>query len=280
MLMLSRIFAALFAALAFVSLASAGPIYARHRLTPGQYQALFTQLTGDGWKLNYVSGYLVGNAQRYACIFEKVSHNPQIASHGLTSIGYQRQFDIATKTRGYTPVLVNGYTGPDGRDRYAAIWEKLPGPQNWVARHGMTSSGYQQEFDKWVGQGYRLKHVSGYRVNNQARYAAIWDKPTTPPTSWSARHGLTSAQYQQYFNQQAAAGYTLRVVSGYNVGGVDYYAAIFDKQPPHAWVARHRMTSSVYQSEFNKYASQGFKLKLVSGYEINQIDYYAALWYK
>src|SRR5262245_66587487 len=32
----------------------------------------------------------------------------------------------------------------------------------WVARHGLTSAQYQAEFDKLIGQGYRLVEVSGY----------------------------------------------------------------------------------------------------------------------
>jgi hypothetical protein len=55
---------------------------------------------------------------------------------------------------------VNGYSVA-GLDRYAAIWEKAPGPA-FVARHGLSADGYQQEFNTWLGQGYRLKLVSGY----------------------------------------------------------------------------------------------------------------------
>jgi len=40
------------------------------------------------------------------------------------------------------------------------IWDKSSGPA-WIARHGLTSAGYPQEFDKLVGQGYLLKLVSG-----------------------------------------------------------------------------------------------------------------------
>jgi hypothetical protein len=49
----------------------------------------------------------------------------------------------------------------DDGSRYAAIWEKTSGP-DFVARHGMTSDAYQQEFDKWVKQGFRLTLVNGY----------------------------------------------------------------------------------------------------------------------
>src|SRR5512142_1631059 len=60
----------------------------------------------------------------------------------------------------------------------------------WVARHGLSATDYQSEFNKWVGQGYRLTYVSGYSVNNQATYAAIWQQAPSAP--WVARHGLTA----------------------------------------------------------------------------------------
>ncbi|AFY91960.1 hypothetical protein [Chamaesiphon minutus] len=148
-------------------------------------------------------------------------------------------------------------------DRYAAIWNKSSSTA-WVARHGLTSAQYQAEFDKYVAQGYRLVQVSGYGVNGQDRYAAIWDK--SPSTAWVARHGLTSAQYQAEFDKYVAQGYRLVQVSGYGVNGQDRYAAIWDKSPSTAWVARHGLTSAQYQAEFDKYVAQGYHLINVSGY--------------
>ena len=76
--------------------------------------------------------------------------------------------------------------GADDGSRYAAIWEKTSGAA-FIARHGMTSQVYQQEFNNWTGQGYCLTLVSGYSVGNQARYAAIWEQKSCP--AYVARHG-------------------------------------------------------------------------------------------
>lgn len=100
----------------------------------------------------------------------------------------------------------------NGQDRYAAIWVKSGGPA-WQARHGLTSAQYQATFDKLVGEGYRLVDVSGYDVNGQNRYAAIWEK--SGGSAWQARHGLTSAQYQATFDKLVGEGYRLVDVSGY-----------------------------------------------------------------
>lgn len=250
------------------------PWEARHRLTSVQYQNTFDSLVAQGYRLKYVSGYTVNNDPRYAALWEKRPSPAWVARHGLTSAQYQDAFNTYV-SQGYRPVLVNGYT-VNGQDRYVAIWDKSPSGA-WVARHGMTSAGYQSTFDTLVGQGYRLKHVSGYAVGNEDRYAAIWER-TTDTSAWVARHGMTSSGYQQEFNRLVGLGYRLTRVSGYGVGGVDFYAAIWEKKDGPAWFARHGLTSAGYQSEVTRLLSLGYEPKVISGYTIGGSDRYAALW--
>ncbi|MDZ8050531.1 MAG: hypothetical protein RMX68_011170 [Aulosira sp. ZfuVER01] len=218
----------------------------------------------------------IANTQdRYAAIWVKSGGSAWQARHGMTSDQYQATFDQLVG-QGYRLVDVNGY-GVNGQDRYAAIWVKSGGPA-WVARHGLTSSQYQSTFDQLVGQGYRLVNVSGYSVNGQDRYAAIWDKSNGP--AWVARHGLTSSQYQSTFDQLVGQGYRLVDVSGYSVNGQARYAAIWEKSGGSAWVARHGLTSSQYQTTFDQLVGQGYRLVHVSGYSVNGQDRYAAIWDK
>lgn len=254
--------------------AQENPWEARHRLTSDQYQKTFDSLVAKGYRLNYVSGYTIGNEPRYAAIWEKKSSPAWVARHGMTSSQYQDAFNVYVST-GYRLVLVNGYT-VDGQDRYVAIWDKSASGQ-WIARHGMTSADYQAQFNSFVQQGYRLRHVSGYAVGGQDRYAAIWEK-TNDSTSWAARHGMTSSAYQAEFDLLVGQGYRLTAVGGYGLGNTDYYAAIWEQKGGPAWVARHGMTSEVYQAEFDTYLGKGYILKVVSGYTVAGSDRYAALW--
>ncbi len=246
---------------------------ARHGMTSAQYQSEFNNLTSQGYRLTYVSGYAANNQERFAAIWEQKAGPAWVAHHGMTSAQYQSLFNQYTGL-GYRLTLVNGYTVND-QDRYVAIWEQKPGPA-WVAYHGMTSAQYQNTFDTYVRLGYRLSHVSGYAVNDQARYAAIWEKESGP--EWVARHGMTSAQYQSEFNTYTAQGFRLTHVSGYDVAGIDYYAAIWEKTSGPAWVARHRMTSADYQAEFTDRFIQGYRLKEVNGYAFGLSARYAAIW--
>jgi len=57
----------------------------------------------------------------------------------------------------------------------------------WQARHGLTSAQYQATFDELLSQGYRLVQVSGYSVNGEDRYAAIWEqRGELPPITGNA----------------------------------------------------------------------------------------------
>lgn len=258
----------------------ASPWQARHLLTSSAFQSTFDSLVHDGYKLTYVSGYTLNDDPRFAAIWEKNVTTAWIARDGLTSAQYQAEFDQLA-AQGYRVRLVDGYA-VGGSARFAAIWDKSPAPGAgaWVARHGLSAADYQQAFDAYGAQGFRLACVSGYADAGQARYAAIWEKPVGGP-AWVARHGLTSAQYQAAFDAYVAQGFRLVQVSGYVVDGVDYYAAIWDKAPSGPWVARHGLDAKTYQSEFDKWVGQGFRLTVVSAYTLNgNQDRYAALWVK
>ncbi|MEX5294668.1 hypothetical protein QYM41_05220 [Kocuria sp. CPCC 205268] len=198
-----------------------------------------------------------------------------VARHGLTARQYQDAFNQYVD-QGYRLVHVSGY-GEGDRTRYAAIWEKRQGPA-WVARHGMTARQYQDAFNQYVDQGYRLVHVDGYGQGDRTRYAAIWEKRSGP--AWVARHGLTARQYQDAFNEYVDQGYRLVHVSGYGEGDRTRYAAIWEKRSGPAWVARHGLTARQYQDAFNEYVDQGYRLVHVEGYGEGDRTRYAAIWEK
>jgi CubicO group peptidase (beta-lactamase class C family) len=255
------------------SIALANPWVARHGLSGAEYQAEFNKWTGQGYRLEQVSGYGVGAQVFYAAIWEKKAGPDYVARHGLTGAEYQAEFNKWTG-QGYRLTLVDGY-GAGNQALYAAIWEKKSGPPQ-VARHGLTGAEYQTEFNKWSGQGYRLRLVEGYGVGNQVYYAAIWEKDNGP--ALVARHGLTSAEYQAEFNKWTSQGFRLTHISGYTAAGDDRYAAIWEKTSGPAWLARHGLNASNYQTAFDNASYRGYKLKLVSGYAEGNSARYAAIF--
>lgn len=210
-----------------------------------------------------------------SCLFINAQAQPLEARHDLTSAQYQSTFTSLTG-QGYRLTYVCGYS-VNNDARYAAIFEKIAGPA-YIAKHGLTSAQYQQEFNTLTNQGYRLKLVNGYTVNNQDRYVCIFEKTNGP--AYVAKHGLTSAQYQQEYNTRTAQGYRLVHVSGYAVNNQERYACIFEKTTGPAYAARHGMTSAQYQSEFNSLTSQGYRPVHVSTYTVNGVPKFAAIFEK
>jgi Bacterial tandem repeat domain 1 len=245
---------------------------ARHGLSSAEYQAEFNNWTTKGYRPTQVSGY----NDHFAVIFEKQDNPPAfVARHGLTSTQYQAEFDNWTK-QGFRLVNVSGYASGN-QALYAALFEKRPNSPAWVAFHGMTSDGYQTQFNKWTALSYRVTDLSSYTVNGQDFYAAIFDKVDNGST-WVARHGMTSAEYQSEFNKYTGQGLTL---TGVTANGSGKYAAIWEKVAAPAWQARHGMTSQQYQQTFDDLVGkQGYRLTWVNGTTINGVDTYAAIWGK
>lgn len=200
-----------------------------------------------------------------------------VSRHGLTANQYQAEFNKWTQ-QGLRPIQVSGYT--DSKNTlYAVIFQKVTNGPAWKAIHGVKSANYQNTFNNFVQQGFKPVQVSGYAVGNDVHYAAIFEK-IPAGLLWQARHGLSSAAFQAEFNKWNQQGYRLTDLCGYSLENQDYYAAIWEKISGPAWVARHGMTADVYQSEFNKYLAQGYRLKQVSCYYFKGKTHFAALWEK
>ncbi len=203
---------------------------------------------------------------------------PYVLRHNLTSAQYQTEVNKWTGAQyGYRISQVSGYSD-NGTDKYAAIFEKKSGP-TYVARHNLTPAQYQNEVNTLKAQGYRPVQVSGFPSGADAKYAAIFFKEASAPAS-VPKHGMTAAVYQAEFNKWTGLGYQLTDISGYTVGGIDYYAAIWEKIGGPLRACRHRMTSAEYQDEYNEKSGQGYRLLKVSGYSIGNQPRFAAIWEK
>lgn len=159
----------------------------------------------------------------------------------------------------------------------SAVALQVQAPQ-WIARHGLSHSEYQVEFELLEAQGYQIDFVSGYEDLGHAKYAAIWKKPLVSTVRRIARHGLTALQYQNEVNSLGAAGYRVLRVNGYTVSGTDYFAAIWEQSSGVPWVASHGLSFTQYQQHFDQLLSQGYRITHVSGYGAYGATKFAAVW--
>jgi len=234
---------------------------ARHAMSPAQFQATFDDLNKKGFRLKCMSGYVSGGAEQYAALWLKEGGPAWQARSSLSVTEFQKTFDDLGK-QGYRLTWVSAHEA-NGAVRYEGIWEQKGGPA-WEAKANLTATEYQQAFDSYTKQGYRPLHVWGYTSAGAARFAVIFEKSNGP--AWTARHNLNSAQYQQAFNNYAKQGYRLKEVSGYNVGGADFYAAIWEKTSGPVGFARHAIPDAWYQNVFDNMYYQGYRPVFITAF--------------
>src|SRR6266849_5453530 len=195
--------------------------------------------------------------------------------HAMSPAQFQTVFDDLYK-KGFRLKCLSGYVS-GGAELYAALWLKEPGPA-WQARSNMAEADFQKTFNDFSKQGLRLTWVSAHEANGVVHYEGIWEQKGGP--AWEAKANLTAAEYQQAFDARTKQGYRPLHVWGYTSGGTPRFAVIFEQSSGPAWVARHDLNSAQYQQAFNDFAKQGYRLKVVSGYNVGGADKYAALWEK
>jgi CubicO group peptidase (beta-lactamase class C family) len=246
---------------------------ARHGLTPQQHQTEFNKLVGLGFRPSKITGYAIGGQPRYASIWVKQGGNDWQARHGLSAAQYQQAIE-QLGAQGFRPIDLS-IVRAGGQTLFSAIWERESGLE-WVARHALTSEEYQTLFTQFIGQGFRLRCMSSYDNGGGERFACIWDRYAGP--AWSARHGLSAAQYQQEFDKQQQLGFRLVRTVGYTVGGQTHYAGTWEKSPGHAFQAGHRVAHNDFQSEFDRLTRAGLRLVDVSGFADGNSARYSTIW--
>lgn len=199
-----------------------------------------------------------------------------VARHNMTGNEYQSEFNKYSGEKKMRLTDVSGYA-VNGTAYYAAIWSTNTAGPDWTARHGLSEAQYQATVTDLKNKGYRPNRISAFSVNGTPYFACIFFKPSG---AWVARHDLTPDQYQAEFNNWNKEGYRLIEVCGYTKGGSTRYAAVWEKSPGPAFIARHGMTSEMYQTEFNKQWNNGYVPVRVSGFEVAGEDRYAAIWEK
>jgi len=258
---LLRSLALAIAVMTFSMAASAQEWVTRHAMSQAQFQSIFNDLEAKGFRLKCMSGYVSGGAEQYAALWVKESGPVWQARSSMTEAQFQKTFDDFGK-QGYRLTWVSAHEA-SGQVHYEGIWEQKTGPA-YEAKANLSATEYQQAFDSYTKQGYRPLHIWSYTSGGSPRFAVIFEKSSGP--AWTARHNLNAAQYQQAFNQYTAQGYHVKVVSGYNLGGTDYYAAIWEKSAgPFAW-ARNGVAELSYQNVSDNMYYQGYRPVFISAF--------------
>jgi CubicO group peptidase (beta-lactamase class C family) len=158
------------------------------------------------------------------------------------------------------------------------LWPEPGFAIGWTSRHGMTAAGYQAEFDQWTSAPYkyRLISVAGYEAGRQANYAAIWADESGP--DWVTHPGMTQSQFESANLNYAAQDFYPVFLSGFAIGGVPYYNAIWHRLPGAEVVARAGLSHSAYLGEHATRVRLGYELVHLWTFNAGTVELFTAIW--
>jgi hypothetical protein len=202
-------------------------------------------------------------------------NSTQIAKHGVAEASMQEEFDKIW-TCGFYPIWVDGFN-VGGKNYFNMIFRPAKGKQ-WVARHKMNGTKYQEEYNKWKKAGYNLLHVDSYLDNNQVNYAAVWVKDNRTVMAY---HGQPLSYHETNFKKNSDAGWVPVNVSTVQAGNQVYVTALWEKKNVGGFYARPTMTLKQYNDFFKDYTDkQKYKVVYLNGYTLNGVPMISGIWHK
>ncbi len=111
-----------------------------------------------------------------------------------------------------------------------------------------------------------------------ASLAAAVVVPAASAAPWIMQHGMTDAAYQQYSNNDLPAGYRPFAVNVHGSGANQRFAAIWIDDNQDDWIARHNMTSDVYQIFAQDFDALGYRVVSVDATGEYPNEEYIAAW--
>ncbi len=250
---------------------------AKHGISEDKYQEIIDQLAPSGTMPVWIDFFEAENKVLVNAIFEPSKNRRWLARHNLTGEKYQEVFDKYVKDEGFRLTQIDAYT-KNGQIRYACIMVKESGPEQH-RYHGISEEKHQEKIDDLKSKGFVPVLMSVASISGKRYYTATYEKKNVG--SWEARSKLTSAEYQQKFDENKVAGRKLAYLNAYTHNGVIYYSAIWQSEGGGGYVARHNLSATGYQDEFEKWRDAGYWVEMVTGAcDSSGKSVFAALWRK
>ena len=139
--------------------------------------------------------------------------------------------------------------------------------------------------DDATALGYRgmVAEANYYLVLEQQRLRALADVERHLATdrrnaALVERHDLPGDALEREMRARAEAGFRPTWLSGYAVRGEARYAAIFERYDGPKWIARIGLSRTEYEAELEAQRAAGYRLALVNGYTVGNVDHFVAIW--
>ena len=228
-----------------------------HDRSAVDHQAQLARFSSLGYRFVSLSVYNTAQNPLYAGVMVKRPvAGAQREFHDLSESTWIQTFNEQA-SQGFGPVILTA-TGATESPLFAAVFEeRTPIP---LTHHRLTSgsagdTGTIQGMNATARQSGAILHWAGmYGDVGNPRYLGIW-LPNPDNVIWNADGvGDTAGDYQRRFDAQTSGWARPAFVTL----GAQRYLSLFVDNQIGPWVARHDLTSSEYQAEFDHWVSQGF----------------------
>ncbi|MBS0183434.1 MAG: hypothetical protein JSS39_13610 [Nitrospira sp.] len=156
--------------------------------------------------------------------------------------------------------------------RYTAVWQ--PSTENEVQVYEWSYQDYRAKYDELWQQGWRLKLLSPYVIDNEVRYTAVWRPSIEAEIQiYDAPYEAYRTEYDKLWNQ----GWRLKLLSLYVINNEVRYTAVW-RPITEPEIQLYGWSIDALRARYDELWQQGWRLKLLSPYVLNGIVWYTAVF--
>jgi len=147
----------------------------------------------------------------------------------------------------------------------------------WQWYFGVDAATHQTNFNKWSAAGYILISLSTYGTPPNNLYAAVWVQRSG--VAWQAIHNSNGANYQTWFDTQAAAGYVSTIITVTGSGSSAIFAGVMEKISASGWYQKCGLTEAQFSTENTNAMANRYILKSFTEYGTASDRQYCGIWH-
>lgn len=151
-----------------------------------------------------------------------------------------------------------------------------PNHVGWFSYRDLTSAQFSARFLS-LRDDYRVIDVEAYEVDEEMRYAGIWQR-NDDNLRWASWRDLTHDQYHQRWEQYRDEGLRPIDVEAYRVGNASRYAGVWvENTEGLRWASYRNLTNDDFVANFERHRS-GFLPIDIEASPAENANRYAVIW--
>jgi hypothetical protein len=241
-------------------------------VTSAQHQTNFDKWSAAGYRMISLSAYGQPPNNLYAAVWVERQGPSYWAIHEASGSTYQSWFD-SHAPNGYVSTLIT-VTGLASNPIFAGVMEQN-GVTDWYQKCGLSNSQYVTELNNAQTNRYILKSFTEYGSASDRLYCGVW----YANDQWDKYTSFVDESYSDYqatFNAETTKPYWrpsyLAVSEDHQI------SSEFVDTDIGSWVARHGMTATDLQNEYETQKAAGRYIIHLQGGGTDSNANFAALW--